>query len=108
MVNQVMDSVVSDAQSRGSSPTKSLTTLTDEGSLLSGKSSPWLSISSSIMASSETANAARTFKAYMDGEEVETCSCSCVAQNIVRDDMSTSPDMVKDFPLPTPSSDNRQ
>jgi hypothetical protein len=58
------------------------------------------------MATSETSNAAQILKANIDGEEVDTTSHSGVAQNIVRDDMSTSPDMVKDVPLPTPSSDN--
>ncbi|XP_014027295.1 uncharacterized protein isoform X2 [Salmo salar] len=110
MVSQVMDSVVSDAQSRGSSPTESLrtseTTISDVGNLLSGKSSPRLSLSGVIMATSETSNAAQIFKANIDGEEVDTTSHSGVAQNIVRDDMSTSPDMVKDVPLRTPSSDN--
>ncbi|XP_041756816.2 uncharacterized protein LOC121584776 [Coregonus clupeaformis] len=110
MVSQVMDSVVSDAQSRGSSPTESLqasqTTITDVGILLSGKTSPRLCLSGVIMATSETSNAARNVKANMDAEEVDTTSCSGVARNIVRDDMSTSPDMVKDVPLPTPSSDN--
>ncbi|XP_023857020.1 serine-rich adhesin for platelets-like [Salvelinus sp. IW2-2015] len=109
MVSQVMDSVVSDAQSRGSSPTESLqtseTTISDVGNLLSGMSSPRLS-PGVIMATSETSNAAQIFKANIDGEEVDTTSHSGVAQNIVRDNMSTSPDMVKDVPLPTPSSDN--
>ncbi|XP_036836165.1 uncharacterized protein LOC110526910 isoform X2 [Oncorhynchus mykiss] len=110
MVSQVMYSVDSDAESRGSSPTESLqtseTTISDVGNLLSGKSSPGLSPSGAIMATSETSNAAQILKANIDGEEVDTTSHSGVAQNIVRDDMSTSPDMVKDVTLPTPSSDN--
>ncbi|XP_036828726.1 uncharacterized protein LOC118947730 [Oncorhynchus mykiss] len=110
MVSQVMYSVDSDAESRGSSPTESLQTseptISDVGNLLSGKSSPRLSPSGTIMATSETSNAAQILKANIDGEEVDTTSHSGVAQNIVRDDMSTSPDMVKDVTLPTPSSDN--
>lgn len=108
MVSQVMYSVDSDAESRGSSPTESLQTseptISDVGNLLSGKSSPRLSPSGTIMATSETSNAAQILKANIDGEEVDTTSHSGVAQNIVRDDMSTSPDMVKDVTLPTPSS----
>ncbi|KAK6288428.1 hypothetical protein J4Q44_G00388720 [Coregonus suidteri] len=103
MVSQVMDSVVSDAQSRGSSPTR---TVTDIGSLLSGKSSSLPSFTAISMATSETSNAARGFEANIDAEERDTTSCSSVAQSIVCDQMSTSPDVVKDVSLSAPSSDN--
>lgn len=109
MVSQIMDSVVSDAQSRGSSPTKrseslqeSLTDVTDLGSLLSGNSSPQLSLSRV----SETSTVARRFRANMDEEKEDTTSRSGVAQNIVGDQFTTSPDVVKDAPPPTPSSEN--
>eukprot|EP00063_Salmo_salar_P043840 XP_014018675.1 PREDICTED: uncharacterized protein LOC106581256 [Salmo salar] len=100
MVSQVMDSVVSDAQSRGSSPTG---TVTDIGSLLSGKSYPLPSFSTISMATSGTSNAARGFEANIDAEERDTISCFGVPQSIVCDQNSTSPDVVW---LSTPSTDN--
>ncbi|XP_055736469.1 uncharacterized protein LOC129822310 [Salvelinus fontinalis] len=100
MVSQVMDSVVSDAQSRGSSPTG---TVTDVGSLLSGKSYPLPSFSSISMTTSGTSNAARGFEANIDAEERDTISCFGVPQSIVCDQNSTSPDIVS---LSTPSTDN--
>lgn len=109
MVSQIMDSVVSDAQSRGSSPTKrseslqeSLTDVTDLGSLLSGNSSPQLSLSRV----SETSTVARRFRANMDEEKEDTTSRSGVAQKIISDQMSTGPDVVKYASPPSQSSDN--
>ncbi|XP_031674646.1 uncharacterized protein LOC116366969 isoform X1 [Oncorhynchus kisutch] len=100
MVSQVMDSVVSDAQSRGSSPTG---TVTDIGSLLSGKSYPLPSFSAISMTTSGTSNAARGFEANIDAEERDTISCFGVPQSIVCDQNSTSPDVAS---LSTPSTDN--
>ncbi|XP_036829933.1 uncharacterized protein LOC118954554 [Oncorhynchus mykiss] len=96
MVSQVMDSVVSGAQSRGSSPTG---TVTDIGSLLSGKSYPLPSFSAISMTTSGTSNAAQGFEANIDAEE----SCFGVPQSIVCDQNSTSPDVAS---LSTPSTDN--
>ncbi|XP_052323795.1 uncharacterized protein LOC127908712 [Oncorhynchus keta] len=90
------DSVVSDAQSRGSSPTG---TVTDIGSLLSGKSYPLPSFSAISMTTSGTSNAA----ANIDAEERDTISCFGVPQSIVCDQNSTSPDVAS---LSTPSTDN--
>ncbi|CAB1349114.1 unnamed protein product [Coregonus sp. 'balchen'] len=75
-------------------------------SLLSGKSSSLPSFTAISMATSETSNAARGFEANIDAEERDTTSCSSVAQSIVCDQMSTSPDVVKDVSLSAPSSDN--
>ncbi|XP_036834422.1 uncharacterized protein LOC118964669 [Oncorhynchus mykiss] len=100
MVSQVMDSVVSDAQSRGSSPTG---TVTDIGSLLSGKSYPLPSFSAISMTTSGTSNAARGFEDNIDAEERDTISCFGVPQSIVCDQNSTSPDVAS---LSTPSTVN--
>ncbi|CAB1339936.1 unnamed protein product [Coregonus sp. 'balchen'] len=79
---------------------------TSSTSIFSDTVSVFTKVMLSLSRVSETSAVARHIRANMDEEKEDTTSHSGLAQNIVGDQITTSPDVVKDASSPTSSSDN--